>query len=128
MLLAVVGNTAYVPYIAPRDSATCFTPRMSIFRHIMLMKFRPEATSDQIEAALAGLATMPVKVPGILRYEFGLDLGLGDSNPDLALVADFASEEDWHFYTNHPDHVAMIESRISPIKESVIRSQYLIED
>lgn len=94
----------------------------------MFMKFKPEATAEQIEATLAGLATMPTKVPGILRYEFGLDLGLGDANPDLALVADFESEDDWRAYTAHPDHVALIENRIAPIKESVVRFQYLIED
>lgn len=92
------------------------------------MKFKPESTTDQIEAALAGLATMPTKVPGILRYEFGLDLGLGDTNPDLALVADFANEDDWRSYQTHPDHVALIEHHIGPIKESAVRSQYTLEE
>ena len=37
-------------------------------------------------ALCEGLRTMPGKVPGILRYEFGTDLGLIDGNPDIALV------------------------------------------
>jgi hypothetical protein len=70
---------------------------------------------------------MPGKVPGILRYEFGTDLALSDGNPDLALVADFASEEDWRAYLTHPEHVAMIEAVIAPIKGTITRVQYLVE-
>lgn len=100
---------------------------MSTFRHIMLMQFRDGVTPDQIEVALEGLGTMPGKVPGILRYEFGTDLGLVDGNPDLALVADFASEEDWRAYLSHPEHVAMSEAVFAPIKRTMTRVQYLVE-
>jgi hypothetical protein len=93
----------------------------------MLMQFKNGATEEQIEAALEGLATMPDKVPGILRYEFGLDLKLIEGNPGLALVADFASEEDWRSYASHPEHVAMSQSVIAPINDSMTRVQYLVE-
>ncbi len=93
----------------------------------MLMQVRDGTTPDQIDAALEGLGTMPAKIPGILRYEFGTDLGLGDGNPDLALVADFASEEDWRAYLTHPEHVAMTEAVFAPIKGTMTRVQYLVE-
>jgi len=93
----------------------------------MFMQFKDGATEEQMEAALEGLATMPGKVPGILRYEFGLDRGLVDGNPDLALVADFASEEDWRAYLTHPEHVAMTEAVFTPIKGTMTRVQYLVE-
>jgi hypothetical protein len=93
----------------------------------MLMQFKDGATEEQIEAALEGLATMPDKVPGILRYEFGLDLKLSEGNPGLALVADFASEEDWRSYASHSEHVAMSESVIAPINGAMTRVQYLVE-
>jgi hypothetical protein len=93
----------------------------------MLMQFKDGATEAQIEAALEGLATMPDRVPGILRYEFGSDLGLIDGNPDLALVADFTSAEDWRAYLDHPDHRALVESVIAPIMGAMTRVQYLVE-
>ncbi|MDH3189930.1 MAG: Dabb family protein, partial [Acidimicrobiia bacterium] len=68
---------------------------MSTFRHVMMMRFKEGTTPEQARSALDGLGTMPDLVPGILRYEFGLDLGINPENPDLILVADFASEEDW---------------------------------
>jgi quinol monooxygenase YgiN len=91
------------------------------------MQFKEGATEEQIVAALEGLATMPEKVPGILRYEFGTDLGMNAGNPDLALVADFASEEDWRAYLTHPEHVAMTEAVFTPIKGTMTRVQYLVE-
>jgi hypothetical protein len=93
----------------------------------MLMQVRDGTTPEQIEAALDGLATMPGKIPGILRYEFGTDLGLVDGNPDIALVADFASEEDWRAYLSHPEHVALTEALFTPIKGTMTRVQYLVE-
>ncbi len=119
--------SSFEPYLNPTLAATCLTPAMSTFRHIMLMTFQPGATASQIQAALDGLATMPDLVPGILRYDFGLDLGLDDSNPDLALVADFASEEDWRTYASHPEHVAMSRAVIAPIKGAMTRLQYLVD-
>ena len=100
---------------------------MSTFRHVMLMQFKDGATEEEIDAALEGLATMPAKVPGILRYEFGLDLKLVQGNPGLALVADFASADDWKAYQDHPDHRALVDSAIAPIKGEMTRVQYLVE-
>jgi hypothetical protein len=93
----------------------------------MLMNFADGTTDEQARAAIDGLASMPEKVPGILRYEFGLDVGATDGNPDLALVADFASEEDWRAYLSHPEHLAMSDSVIAPIKGAMTRVQYLVD-
>ncbi len=93
----------------------------------MMMTFMPGTTPDQAQGALDGLATMPGVVPGILRYEFGLDLGISPENPDLVLVADFASEEDWRTYSNHPEHTAMSAKAIKPILGDMTRVQYLVE-
>jgi hypothetical protein len=70
---------------------------------------------------------MPELVPGILRYEFGLDLKVMEGNPDLALIADFASEDDWRAYLSHPEHEAMSAGLIAPIKGTMTRVQYLVD-
>lgn len=100
---------------------------MSTFRHVMLMTFKAGVEPGQVDAALAALATMPDKVPGIRRYEFGLDRELLDDNADLALVADFDSEEDWRAYATHPEHLAVSDAFIAPIKGTMIRVQYVVE-
>ena len=123
----VVVYLGYVPYTTSTALATCLTHHMSTFRHVMMMRFKEGTTPEQERSALAGLGTMPDLVPGILRYEFGLDLGINPENPDLILVADFASEEDWRAYLTHPEHTAMAESVIAPVKGEMTRVQYLVE-
>ncbi len=97
---------------------------MSLLRHTVLLRFRSDATENQIQSVLDGLATMPQKMGFIRRYEFGLDVGILEGNPNLAIVADFDSAEDWKKYQEHPDHQALVRDSISPILESMTRVQY----
>ena len=54
-----------------------------------MMRFRDDASEEQIEAFFDGLASMPKRIDQIRCYDFGPDLGLGSSNFDMALIADF---------------------------------------
>lgn len=99
---------------------------MSTFRHVLMIRFREEASHNQIEELYRGLARMPEVIEEIERYEFGPDLGLGPTNPDMVLVADFRSEEDWRTYQEHPEHRIVVEDLVKPIAEELIRVQYLV--
>lgn len=100
---------------------------MSTFRHIIMIRFTKESTEDQRKSMIRGLARLPRVIPQIKRYEFGTDLGLGDGNPDMALVADFDSEEDWRSYNSHPAHQVVLNELVAPITKEAIRVQYLVE-
>lgn len=103
------------------------TRGMSTFRHILMIRFRPEATEEQKQALYRGLGSMPAKIDLIRRYELGPDLGLIEGNPDMALVADFDSEEDWRAYQAHPEHQVLSRELVKPITAEMIRVQYLVE-
>lgn len=100
---------------------------MSTFRHVLMMRFREEATDSQIEELYRGLARLPDAIEEIGRYEFGPDLGLGETNPDMALIADFASEDDWRAYQEHPEHRVVSQDLVQPVAAELIRVQYLLE-
>ncbi len=97
---------------------------MSIFRHTLLMKFTDEATPDQIRSLLEALLGIPDEMGFIRRYEPGLDLGLVEASFDMALVADFDSEEDWRSYNSHPAHLALVDEHLRPILAKAVRVQY----
>jgi len=99
---------------------------MSIFRHTVLMRFRMDATEEQIETAIEGLASMPEAMSFIRRYEFGRDLRILEESFDFALVADFDSESDYRRYAENPDHQAVIADRIRPILDQMARVQYWV--
>ena len=92
-----------------------------------MLRFAKESTEEQKKALLEGLARLPHVIPEIKRYEFGPDLGLGDDNPDMALVADFDSEEDWRSYNTHPAHQVVVNELVAPIASEAIRVQYLVD-
>jgi hypothetical protein len=95
-----------------------------MIRHIVLLTWKDETSSAQIDAVSEGLGTMPDLVGGIVRYEFGSDLGLRAENADYVLVADFETEDDYHRYASHPDHLEVIERTIKPIVSGANRVQY----
>lgn len=100
---------------------------MSLLRHTVLLRFKADATDEQIQAVLDGFATMPQKMDFIRRYEYGRDLGILEGNPNVALVADFDSVDDWQAYQDHPDHQALAKGVIAPILDSMTRVQYQVE-
>lgn len=100
---------------------------MSTLRHTLFFRFKDDVTEEQKQAMKDGLASLPGIMPFIRRYEFGEDLGLGDGNPDMALVADFDSEEDWRTYSDHPEHMKVVVENIRPIMSEVTRVQYLVD-
>lgn len=92
-----------------------------------MLRFTKESTEEQKKALFEGLARLPHVIPQIKRYEFGPDLGLGDGNPDAALVADFDSEEGWRAYSAHPAHQVVVNDLLAPIAREAIRVQYLVD-
>jgi len=93
-----------------------------------LFKWKAGTTLEQVQALAARLARLPDEIPEIKAYRFGADLGLAEGNADFAVVADFASVEDWRVYSRHPAHVRLIEEYILPIRESRVVLQYEFEE
>lgn len=100
---------------------------MSTFRHTLMIRFTKEASKEEKKALFDGLAQLPKVIDVIRRYEFGPDLGLGADNPDMALVADFDSENDWRAYRDHPAHEVVSRELVAPIAKDLIRVQYLVD-
>ena len=59
-----------------------------MLRHVVLMKFVPEATAEQRQAVEDGLAALPAQIPELRSYVIGTDVGASEGNFDFAVVAD----------------------------------------
>src|SRR5438132_1471241 len=62
---------------------------VGMFRHVVLMRWKEDATAEQRSQVNAGLAELPSIVPTIRAYKFGDDARVNEGNFDLAIVADF---------------------------------------
>jgi hypothetical protein len=93
-------------------------------RHVATFVFSEGATDEQVAAVSEGLAGLPAQIPEIGDYHFGPDLGLNEGNHHFAVVADFASVDDYLVYRDHPAHQAVLAERIRPILASRAAVQY----
>ncbi len=98
-----------------------------MLRHVALFRWKPEATAEDVSKIEAALHQLPAKIPCIQSYRFGRDLGVQDGNADFALVADFTDQEGLSTYTNHPAHLAVLNTLIRPIIAKREAIQYIID-
>ena len=89
-----------------------------MIQHLVLITFVPEATDEQRQAVVEGLRNLPNVIPEIVSYHVGLDLGFADGNASMGVAAQFADQADWAAYQAHPEHQAVINDLIAPIRES----------
>ena len=84
-------------------------------RHVVMFRFVEGTTAEQRQAISTALAGLPGAIPEIAAYSFGDDEGINAGNWDFAVVADFASAEDYLVYRDHPVHRAAIDAHIAPV-------------
>jgi hypothetical protein len=86
-----------------------------MFRHVVLLRWKPDATPEQRSAVERGLAGLPGRIAEIRSYTFGADVHVNEGNFDLVVVADFDDVDGYLVYRDHPDHQTVIRERIAPI-------------
>ena len=86
-----------------------------MIRHVLLLGWKPEATSAQREAALQGFHRLGDHVPQIQALTARVDAGLAEGNADLMVTMDFVDADAWRAYQEHPEHRALIENVLRPI-------------
>jgi len=90
-----------------------------MLQHIVLMKFKPGITSDQVERIEKALDDLPNRIVQIQTYEFGRDVLHSARSWDFALVAGFANLTSMQTYQQHPDHLAVV-AQLQEICEQIL--------
>lgn len=65
--------------------------RIDVVRHVVLFRWNPEATAEDVSRIEEALGELPSKIPAIEAYRFGSDLGLGNGKADFATDASIRS-------------------------------------
>ena len=84
-------------------------------RHLVMFRWKPETTQEQIDAMTTDLANMPTWVPTIRSYDFGHDVIKAEGNFDFAIVAGFDDEAGYRAYADDEKHKEFIVTRIRPL-------------
>ena len=85
-----------------------------MIRHVVMFRFRDDADEAQRQAVHDAIATMPEATGVTEAYTIGGDLGLGEGNFDFAVVGDFADQDAYLTYRDHPEHRRIVFDIIRP--------------
>ena len=91
-----------------------------MIEHIVLFRWKPEATEEQVAAGMDGLRGLKGSIPGIAALAYGADFSGRAQGYSHALVIRFSDRASFDAYGPHPAHRAVIETHLRPILESVI--------
>ena len=99
------------------------------FRHIVLFKFKADATPAQIEAVEKAFGQLPSKIDTIIDYEWGLSESVEEKNDGFThcFFVTFKDKAGLETYIPHPAHVAFKEILI-PILEKALVFDYTAKD
>jgi hypothetical protein len=86
-----------------------------VIRHVVVFRWKPEATAEQKSRVFAELGTLPSVVPSIRSFVLGPDAGISQGNAEFAVTADFDDEAGFAAYRDDPTHRAIIADHIVPI-------------
>jgi hypothetical protein len=94
--------------------------------HVVLFKTTPEATAEQKERMIAGLAALRHQIPGIVDLTVGTNFSERSQGFDIGLVVRFVDRAALDVYIPHPAHRGCVNELIAPIKQDVIVVDYEI--
>jgi len=72
--------------------------------HVVLFKFKPETTADQITRLVDGFKGLPAVIAEIREFRVGRDVVRSERSYDLALVSAFDDLAAMQRYQEHPAH------------------------
>jgi hypothetical protein len=86
-----------------------------MIRSVSLINFKEGTDQGRRDAVLAAYRKLPALIPGIVSFEAGLDQGLLQGNAGIAVIAGFASREDFLAYSTHQAHTDVIFPVCGPV-------------
>ncbi|MDT8441389.1 MAG: Dabb family protein [Desulfuromonadales bacterium] len=87
--------------------------------HIVLFKFKAEASEAQISKLCTDLQSLPEQIDEIGEFRCGRDVIRSERSYDLGLIATFADRDALQRYQVHPDHQQVV-AQVREIAASVV--------
>lgn len=86
-----------------------------MIRSVTLIRFKEGTGAATREAVRQAYLQLPAHIPELLAIHPGLDLGLLPDTADLAVVAEFATRDDFLAYAQHPAQAEIIFPVCGPV-------------
>ncbi len=97
-----------------------------MIEHIVLFKFKPEATETEIGAVMTGLRSMAGRIEGVIEITCGANFSPRAQGFTHGLNVRLTDRAALEGYATHPVHLEVIERFINPIRFDVLALDYEI--
>ena len=102
-------------------------PRQSekLLRHVVLFKFKPESTPEDIQKVVTAFAALPKQIDTIVDFEWGTDVGVENLSQGFThcFLVTFRTAEARDAYLPHPAHKKFVEL-VKPVLEKPMVVDY----
>ncbi len=88
--------------------------------HIVLFRWRADASPDAIAAVIEGLRNLKHQIPDIVDLSVGENFSARAQGYQCGLVVRFKDRAALDAYGPHPAHQDVVENLINPIREDVL--------
>ena len=85
------------------------------FHHVVLFRWKPEATPDRVGAVKPALDALAPTLSGVVSYQCGSGLGLSETSYDFGVIGIFESRTAWDAYMADAEHDRIRSELIGPI-------------
>jgi len=109
---------------APLSEATAAEPE-KLLRHVVLFKFKDDATPAQIEKVVTAFKGLPKKIDAIHAFEYGTDVSVENKAAGFThcFLVTFRDEAGRDEYLPHPDHQEFVKI-VGPVLDKVLVFDY----
>ena len=96
-----------------------------MIRHILLIRFKPDASAPQIDAVRRAFLAIPPKIEGVEAVEWGENNSPEQKNQGFThcVMMSFADDDARNRYLPHPEHQALV-SIFRPTLQDIIVFDY----
>jgi hypothetical protein len=117
---ATVGGLVAAAVLSRQSTVTAQDHAAAPLRHVVLFKFKADATKEQIQEIIAAFQMLPKKIDGITGFEYGTDAsteGLADGFTHCFLVTfkDSKSRDAYLPHAAHKEFVALALPKIEKV-------------
>ncbi|NJN75343.1 MAG: Dabb family protein [Synechococcaceae cyanobacterium RL_1_2] len=95
-----------------------------MLKHIVLFQWQPEASEEQITAAMTALQEMTPQIPFIVDLSAGKNFSDRSQGYTHALTVTFNQTSDLALYQPHPVHQEIVVNLIRPIALKILAIDY----
>jgi Stress responsive A/B Barrel Domain len=95
-----------------------------MIEHIVLIRWKEEASAEAKDSAMMELRNLKGKIPGIVELTSGINFSERAKGYTHGLVLRFKDRAALNGYIPHPEHQRVVQTFLNPIREDTLVVDY----